>query len=367
MQTVEEFLAEQNRAIEKLRHFQSEAYRQTVENLCQHVHKVPFANPDAIFATHTLLAKFATENGVASLAIACWPPLAKQVEAAEAELRHSTGDPKAHIHKGAPLYNVGLCYFVNGDLENGFHYLTQAGDEDLFGGGTGLGVRLGDHTLSRPLLIAPVAQTFVPAWSARYSEITGKTLDEDELVTVIVHVAKRPMDAIQLVAALRRFLKAKAEPQNDWTRYLRTRALAELLNVLESTLRRKHHPYDGELAGQLKKLFLAGSLYLSAFGKIDQEFAKTFPKPVGAAPNPQKTAAAVNWAVKETFKRIDGAAYREDKAGVACWLASRLRNNLLHVLENQLDIHSDEAKCTEVFGLMLGVLRLVKLGEEGAL
>jgi hypothetical protein len=304
MPTVDEYLAEQNQALAKLRHFQCEAYRHTVENLKNHVHIARFANPDQIFASHTLLAKFAADNGVASLAIGCWPSLALEVEAAEVELRQLTGDPAAHIHKGAPLFNVGLCHFVNGDLENGFHYLTQSGDEDTFGGGSGLGVRLGDHMLSRPLLIAPVAKVFVPEWSSSYTSITGKIFDEDELVALITHAAKRPMDAIQLVAALRRALKAKAEPQNDWTRYLRTRALAELLHVLESTLRRKHHPFDDELSGQLNKLFPAGSLYLSMYGQIDQAFASAFPKPSGGAPNPRKTAMAVNWAVNESFARI---------------------------------------------------------------
>ncbi len=35
-----------------------------------------------------------------------------------------------HIHKGAPLYNTGLCFFVAGDFARASQYIGAAGEED---------------------------------------------------------------------------------------------------------------------------------------------------------------------------------------------------------------------------------------------
>ena len=271
--------------------------------------------------------------------------------------QQARNDPKIRIHKGAPLFNVSVCHFKNGDLENGFKFLTETGNEDVANGSSdGLAVRLGDHPLSRQILIEPVVSAFAAPRSKHYLAITGCTLDELELRDLIKYAAQRPMDAIQLVAALQRFLKAKSSPQNDWTRYARIRALADLVIVVESTLRRKQRPCDGELCDQLTELLKGQSAYLSIFGTFNTDFGKVYPK---NSPK-KKTAEAVDWCVQKTITFLNSGAPREKNGGAACFLTLRLRNSLLHVLEDQVNIFADEAKCTEVFGIALATLRLAK-------
>ncbi len=252
---------------------------------------------------------------------------------------------------------MSVCHFKNGDLENGFKFLTETGNEDVANGSSdGLAVRLGDHPLSRQILIEPVVSAFAAPRSKHYLAITGCTLDELELRDLIKYAAQRPMDAIQLVAALQRFLKAKSSPQNDWTRYARIRALADLVIVVESTLRRKQRPCDGELCDQLTELLKGQSAYLSIFGTFNTDFGKVYPK---NSPK-KKTAEAVDWCVQKTITFLNSGAPREKNGGAACFLTLRLRNSLLHVLEDQVNIFADEAKCTEVFGIALATLRLAK-------
>jgi hypothetical protein len=78
-------------------------------------------------------------------------------------------------------------------------------------------------------------------------------------------MTRPPTDGIQFLLALHRLLKAQGGGQNDWTRYLRTRSLAELLVALESMLRRIQVPFSGELQNQFEHMFGGLPDYLSSF------------------------------------------------------------------------------------------------------
>ena len=86
-------------------------------------------------------------------------------------------------------------------------------------------------------------------------------------------------------------------------------------------------------------------------------------KPPGGA-DTRRTPAAVDWSVNEVATRLVAAPHREAKAGLACYAAVRLRNTLLHVLENNLQIYADEAKCLDMFGISLAAYR-VTMDREG--
>ena len=62
------------------------------------------------------------------------------------------------IHKGAPYFNVGLCYFLLGDFERAFQYIAEAGVEDEKSGrGPRELVPVGANSLSEQLLIRPLS------------------------------------------------------------------------------------------------------------------------------------------------------------------------------------------------------------------
>lgn len=341
------------------------AMASVAENLRLKMEKRSSLTDDEAFAPFTSLVQFSLNVGLPQLASRYWPTLDKIIAASEQNLKAARSDPAARFHKGSPYYNIGLCHFVGGDLERGFQFLAMTGDEHANGGGDPFPVVLGDHVLSKQFLIAPLVAEFVPGWSTGYQEITNRVLNEAELVALIKRAAKRPTDGIQLLLSLHRLLKSRGSIQNDWTRYLRTRALAELLVSLESMLRRIQAGHSGELQSQFEKMFSGKTPYNGPFLAFHLAFKAAYKPPGGV--DSTRTPAAVNWSVNEALTRIAAAGTREEKAGVACYAAVRLRNTLLHVLETNLDIYTDEAKCMDMFSVCLAAFGIAADGEDGVL
>ena len=348
-----------------LRQFQAAALAEVTGNLRRKVDENAFPHEDAIFAPFTTLVQFALDHRLYALATDCWPALDAALTATEGRLQVARANPAARVHKGSPYFNLAACHFAAGDLENGFRFLAMTGDEHARAGGSTFPVLLGDHELSRQFLIAPLVAELLPGWAVRYYEITGHTLDEAELAAVIKQAARRPTDGIQLLLSLHHLRKAQGGAQNDWTRYLRTRSLAEMLVALESMLRRIQAPFSGELQNQFDRLFAGLPDYFQAFGTFHTDFRAVF-DPLGG-PDTKRTPAAVDWTVNEVPVRLAVAPHRKAKAGLACYVAVRLRNTLLHVLESNLQIYHDEAKCLDVFGVCLAAFRIAMDGEDGVL
>src|SRR5207253_2292298 len=87
-------------------------------------------NDDDIFGSHTAFVKFAVNHSDPLPAIHVWErTIAKAVQQAETQLAAS-GSTQARIHKGAPLFNVGVAYYVAGDFERAFGYVAEAGEEN---------------------------------------------------------------------------------------------------------------------------------------------------------------------------------------------------------------------------------------------
>lgn len=363
-QTIDEFNKEQSELLWKPLGTWVRLVELNVTNELQRIRlgTVP-TDPDSVFGAHTAFVKFALDNNIQKYPILCWEQtIAPLVAATEDELRKT--DPNARLHKGAPLFNVGVCHFANGDLEDGFKYLSSAGREDeLSGGGSRFPVLIGDHALSKQFLIGPVIRELTPSWQLDYISITRSALDEKELTTLIKQAALRPADGIQVVMALHRLLKANRPPNNDWSNFLQTRALGDILVALESMLRRIHQPLgiDSELHAQLTELLKANVTSANEFNSFHNWFLSNVPQ------NHRKRPQGVNACVTEAFNRMAGATTASAKAGIASYIAVRLRNSLLHVLEDSLDIYTDKSKCIAMFGYALAVLRIVKHGEDGTL
>lgn len=348
--------------MKSLRQFQTAALGEVTENLRQKVDNNAFPHEDNIFGSFTMFVQFALDHRLYALATDCWPALDAALSAAEGRLQVVRANPAARVHKGSPYFNLAVCHFAAGDLESGFRFLAMTGDEHARAGGSPFPVLLGDHELSRQFLIAPLVADLLPGWAARYHEVTNRTLDEAELVALIKQASRRPTDGIQFLLALHRLRKAQGGVQNDWTRYLRTRSLAELLVALESMLRRAQAPFSGELQNQFGHLFAGRPDYHQSYGTFHADFLAAFAPPGGT--DNKRTPAAVDWTVNEVVARLAANPHRRAKAGLACYVAVRLRNTLLHVLESNLQIYADEAKCLDMFGISLSAFRIAMDGEN---
>ena len=101
----------------------------------------------------------------------------------------------------------------------------------------------------------------------------------------------------------------------------------------------------------------------NSFEKAHQRFRKKFPS---NAPN-SETGKAVNWAIADCLRHYTKASTKATKCGVACYLVVRLRNSLMHVLDDSVSLYADKEVLLKVAGLAFAVLRLSKHGEEGLL
>jgi hypothetical protein len=322
---------------------------------------------DDIFLPHTLLVKMvldtppAARTGFQLLPAKVWVqkiwPLTK---AAEKEMKLTV--PQARIHKGAPLFNVALCFFLAGDFDRAFQYFTEAGKEDeLSGRGSRYLVPTGDNPLAERAIIQPLVQKLIPVWQADFQSISSTPLNHAELKSLLAWLVQRAPDAFQTITALHRLRLLANGLDNEASRYQMVRALADIVLAVESSLRRWQTGIDGQLFDRTDELLKANASGRTMFQAFHNDFNNTWARPQ------RETGVAVNWAIAETFSRLAAQPTVAERIGVAAYLAVRLRNSLMHVNEETLDIHNSSQMCLRVAGIVLAVLRVSKHGSENTL
>jgi hypothetical protein len=321
---------------------------------------------DDIFQSHTILIDTLLNHsgklpvGLELLPVRLWEDhIFPMVVKAEGELRKSNAN--ARIHKGAPFFNVALCLFLSGDFHRAYQYFAEAGKEDeLSGRGSRYLVPIGVNKLAEQVIIGPLARTIVPEWATDYKAITSSNLDVGELQSVIAWLVQRAPDAFQTVTALHRFHQLKMSIDNEASRYQLVRSLADLILPVESSLRR-WQTGDGQLFKRTEKLLRENPPSLATFKAFHTDYYTTWPKPQ------QETGVAVNWVVSQTFSRLKTQASIAERIGTASYLVVRLRNSLMHVNEETLDVHGDPNLCMRVAGIAFAMLRISKHGDENTL
>jgi hypothetical protein len=317
-------------------------------------------NDDDIFGSYTALVAFSIKHFDPLPPILLWENrIAPGVERAESLLASGS----MRIHKGSPLFNTGVAYYVAGDFERALAYVGEAGEEDQKSGHPSkFPILIGDHPLSRRFLIEPIVKRFFPTWAPDYFKCTGVSLEESEFISLLKYLAKRPADAVQLLLPLHRFLKVDLGFENHATKHIRTRAVAESLVALESTLRRFQTGVIGELGSQLDQLIAANSILQSTYKRFDVDFRNKWPSRLQ-----KRSSMAVNWCTTEARSRFASATTTSERAGIACYLSYRLRNSLLHVVEESLDIFQQKSLCEWCMALALAAIRLANHGEDSTL
>lgn len=267
----------------------------------------------------------------------------------------------AVIHKGAPFYNNALCLFRLGDFDRAYSYFSKAAAEDTLNRGTDPSrLFTGNHPLSPKVLIDPLFSTLLPHHVVDYRAVTSQTLDETELKSLLSWLSVRLSDAMQVLMALHRIQRTLLEEDDTATSFIRVRAIGELHVAVESALR-QHGIGVSQLFDRLQRALATNPNALSAFNDLHSWFIATFP----AAS--RETAATLNQLLAEADNRFAGTAAAATKAGIAAYAVVRVRNSILHLNEEGLDIFKSRPAALKIVGWALSTCRTVQHAEQGTL
>jgi hypothetical protein len=312
---------------------------------------------DALFQVHTNLVLGVLATGATRLngPVLLWERLlAPETAATEKRLGKL-------IHKGAPLYNTGVCLFLLNDFDGAFQYFVDADEENKRLGPGGIEMLIGKHALSEKILIAPLIRDIAPKWAQDYKAVTGIDLNAGELTRMLEWLGKRTSDAFATVFALHRISRAYNRPKkNQASRLIVVRSIAELLVVLESAIRRiQGAGIVGQQLGKRMPALIGVNPKIK--GAYDDLLPTKFPQGQG------ESAAALNAVVNEGVIRFGAAKSEAERAGIVCYIAYRLRNSLLHLNEEALDIYGNLDLAVRMSGWALAANRLARHREEGTL
>ena len=313
---------------------------------------------DALFAVHHMLVRLFRAGKVRSASVAAlWNDMQPIVEAAEKRIGKE-------IHKGAPLYNTGLSLFLDGDFDGAYYFINRAAREDeRIGRNSYPGILVGDHELSKQIILDPLVRDLCPIWQADYAASIGTTLDAAELKSVLMWLAKRPSDAFTVVAALHRLQRLLKREPNDAVRLSTVRATADLLIAMESSLRRMQGPGNrvGEQLGKrLPPVIALNPRADSSFVSLRKWWNATYD-------NAQmESEIGVNGLLAEAIQRFTAAANPAERAGIVAFTTFRLRNSVLHVNEENLTIFKDHALGLRMAGWAFMACRVVKHAEDAS-
>lgn len=307
---------------------------------------------DGLFQIHTnLVGKILAGLVPSESAVVLWEKMQPLAEAAEARIAQK-------IHKGAPFYNTGLCLFVCGDFDGAYYFINRAAREDeRIGRMTFPGILIGDHALSKQIILDPLVLELIPIWQKDYLDSTGIVLDEAELRGILRWLAQRPSDAFTVVAALHRVRRSLKREGNEAVRLVVVRAMADILVCLESSLRHKQGAgnHVGEQLGKRLPPELALNPAASAaFTDLHDWWVHSYIKAQ------RESEIGVNGLIVEGSNRFAAAVTVAQRMGIILCTAYRLRNSVLHVNEEGLGIYQDRNLGLRMAGWAFAACRLVK-------
>jgi hypothetical protein len=303
---------------------------------------------DALFGPYTAYMQPAWRSGLPLRPAQLWIDHIKpQVDVLEAEI--------GLIHKGSPLYNVGVCFFIAGDYARAVQYIAAAGEEEERrspGGAkrllTGVGL------MSEQVFLKPLYTPLAAEFGSDYEAATGCSLSPDEVRTLVEFLSERLGDAVLFIAALHRLFSQLEGPENTGSRLERIRALADVLLVFESSLRRWQGKCQGNLYRRTQELLRSSTPAFRAFNQRCAQYDQ----------NPEDIEN-LNALINTEHEAFDGATSRSERAAIAAFLTYKVRNSVMHGLEEQLVLFSDRARLLKTFGLALISVRLSRSGAEG--
>jgi len=311
---------------------------------------------DALFREYALIVEqVAKGKGPNSRAIAdlFMRDLLPAARAAEARIA-------GQIHKGAPHYNCGLCLILSHDFEGALAHFEAAAEEDLrTRGAQKSGLMTGNHKLSKQVLIDPLLTAFIPKLSADYQAITGRSLTDGELSSLLTWTTALDFrDLIPLLVALHSMNASHSDPETEASGVRRVGALRDMHVTIESALGRLNIG-TGTLHPRMEHCLSGNPQAAAGFAKIHGLFTAQFPN------EPDRhTTQALNFIVSRACAEFDLSRDRHERAGIAGYASVKIRNGILHK-NKATDLHNNSQLALRMAGWALATLRTVKHVSEG--
>lgn len=315
------------------------------DNLRQRVERTWTKSDDDIFGTHTAYVTFSWPHHFhirpANLWIKhLWP----KVEKAEEEL----GEP---IHKGAPFFNTGLCYFLSGDFISAAQFFDAAGDEDERRNPGSARTLVKGGGLANQLL-QPIYHWTQVNSGLDYRSATKANIDESEMQNLINFLSRRTADAVLFISAMQRIALSKPKPNVYALRLHKIRALSDLILVLESNLREWQPNNLGDFRRRACEILRPNPRAFQLFNQIDGNYGNTTPRHNWE--NPQD----INNFISAQIRAFDQALTPAEKSAIALYTIYRLRNSLMHTNEDRLDMFTDHNQLLRLVNFAVITIKL---------
>lgn len=313
-------------------------------NLEQRVNGAWTESDDAIFGVHTGYVAHSIRYHLHLRPALLWIKyLWPLTEAAEQQLG-------ALIHKGAPFYNTGLCFFLAGDALRAAQFLDAAGDEDeRRNPGSARHLITGGGMAEQ--LIRPLYNWLINYSNSDYSSVTTRALSDQEIRDIINYLAMKTANAVLLISALQRIVLYDDRPDVYALHLHKVRALSDLILVYESNLR-GWQQQSGQLARRSSELLRPNQIAFAYFHLID----RSYPAYDWEDPN------NINDFIANEIQRFDNAVISAEKAAIAVYTTYRLRNSLMHIIEDRLIIFGDQYKLARLINFAIISITLSKYG-----
>lgn len=337
----------------QMRDLGGEVAGQVVANLQQLVAGTWTGTDDELFGPHTAYVSVAVRYyGCAAFPIKLWTAVI------EPQVRKAEGLLNRPIHKGAPLFNAGLCFLVAGNVMHSAQYIDAAAEEDeRRRAGSGKHVIIGSSGIAESVKLRLLYKWLKEVFGSDYRGATGSELTEAEVKSLVAFVASNTPDAVVVLFSLRSVMLLQKGPRSYAVRMYHVRALADLALALESSLSRWQTGRSRGLFNR-SRAFLSGNAgALAAFDRLHSQYQGS----------DWTDPAVFNSMLSAAFSAFDAATLAAERAGVAVYFAYGCRNSLMHALDETLDVFTDLAKAERAIGFALVAFKLAKLSFEGAI
>lgn len=327
-------------------------YCKTIENLEARSNDKWTKTDDDLFSEFHSFVVHCIANTFPQDAILLWDDLKEELMHKKAELDRLG----KRLHIGSPLYNIGLCHFLLGDFDTAYQYIAEAGIEDEHDGrGSRFEIMIGNHSVSHQIVIEPLDNwlDYHPDCKESYSLYSGSSLNDQELFIIVKELCKHPDNAIQSIAALHRFVKTYSGPENHVSKRTRMQSVGNLLISLEASLRLKHPSGSGQLHNRIEQLLTkhpnvqAGFLF--AKGQFEGQFNHSA----------RENSSSLNWLIHHVIALWSNHTDQQYRLGIAMFVIIRMRNNLLHTIDNTLLINDDRLMTAKILGMVLATQQFI--------
>ncbi|MBT8470616.1 MAG: hypothetical protein KJN97_17850 [Deltaproteobacteria bacterium] len=214
--------------------------------------------------------------------------------------------------------------------------------------------------MGEQVLLGPLYRWLEATFGSSYQEATGRTLVAEEVRQLVRFLGARQSDAVLFLMAINRYAAQVKGHDNTASRLHRVRAFADLLLIFESSLRKWQSLPASPRANLCRRVqeLLRPSLVASA------ELNRRLQQYPGAD---WEDTLVLDEVVRQELARFSEVSVRAEKAAIAVFTSYRLRNSVMHVVDDQLQLFSAPEILEQVMGLALIAIRASSYGADDAI